>query len=288
MSPQLSGHLANRITPVVIARAALDAGGRVSDDRSAWLEAVESLPWRRDLREPLLAVARVLALNADPQMLAAPGVENLERVCGLGERRVYRILRRLRDEGLLGWVSTGSTCLRSGNWRATYVLTCPPGIELPPLPDDPDEVSGRKGSPLQESPRARATAFWRDSPSFKWARRHVARWSDRQFETAITYPPELDRPYGPPMGRSMWRILAWRLSRFTAPDGTFAGPLALIAQQPPRGAFAAGRRADRAQWAAEMAQPGAREVLELAKAECVRIVREATQARLQGLGAVGR
>lgn len=285
MSPQLSGHLANRITPLVIARAALDAGGRVSDDKSAWLEAVESLPWRRDLRGPLLSVAKVLALNADPQMLAAPGVENLERHCGIGERRVYRILRRLRDEGLLGWVSTGSTCLRSGNWRATYVLTIPPGIELPP---DPDEVSGRPGSPGEESPRAREASFWRDSPSLKWARRHVAGWSDRQFETAITYPPELDRPYGPPTGRSMWRILAWRLSRFTAPDGTFAGPLALIAQQPPRGDFAAGRRADRAQWAAEMAERGALEILEFAKAECVRIVREATQARLRDLRVAGR
>ena len=246
MTPQLVGHCSPNVTPHIIAAAILDCGGSPVEDRHAWLEAVERLPGRRDFHARTVAVARVLALNADERNLAAPGISNLLRVCHLSERQTYRVLRRLRESGLLGWVSTKTTVLKSGNWRATYALAMP-------------EVSPRVTSPSQETSTAREDKPWGTSPAMRYARKLAQTWTNRQFMTAITYPPNEDRPYGAPNGKSTWRVLAWRVRQYMGPNGTFRGRIATMWAQPPRDSYRQVRLADEARVAQEMARPGAHE-----------------------------
>jgi hypothetical protein len=246
MPPQLVGHHSPHVTPLIIAAAV--NGGRIATDHREWVEAVENLPGRRDFHTRTVKVAHILALNADDRHLAAPGISNLMRVCGLSERQVYRILRHLRESHLLGWVSTGTTVLKSGNWRATYVLMHP----------EPPEVSPRVTSPTKTS-FARETKPWGTSPAMRYARKVVSNWTDRQFMTAITYPPQQDRTYGPPTGKSAWRIILWRLRQYMTPSSTFQGREATMWTQPPRDAYHAERQADNARVSAEMRKPGAHE-----------------------------
>lgn len=99
-------------TPLVVARAANDAGGWIPKHVGAWrrgvLEVLDLSTMRTDRRNNLVALITYLASRQDPASRTVLTTwEAITAATGLARRTVARLLRVLRDHRLLSVVATG-------------------------------------------------------------------------------------------------------------------------------------------------------------------------------------
>ncbi len=133
---------------------ALPAGTVRAASQKAWLDAVDQAPALAGLRADALAnvrrVAQQLAWRADwTSMTTRPGDDVLVAHTGISERTVHRVVRRLKDAGLLGVVAPNRSPavqtvkgLAGQGEVAVYVLAVPSPLQLVEPAAEPVDESG--------------------------------------------------------------------------------------------------------------------------------------------------
>ena len=156
----MSGRSADDLSPLTIVKA-LPKNATRAKTQQTWLEAVYQsemfMHKREDGLQTIFAVAKILAFHAEwATMTTRPTWAILMERTGKSRRTIARALAELRDAGLLGIVSGGSTPETrpmalshiEGNLASVYVLAVPsPLTVIPGEAQDSSRPVDKDGTP---------------------------------------------------------------------------------------------------------------------------------------------